>query len=141
MAKYGSNSVGISFDNAAGSPVDMSQHVLTFNGIDIEAMTEESHSFGDSWVENLFTGLRKGADVNLGGFYDDAATTGPHVIFNDVGNTASVSAGPRTLTITWGGSKTTSFETWIKNYKRIPSRGELTKYEVTLLLSGAVTEA
>jgi hypothetical protein len=135
MAKYGSNSLKVEFDNAGGSLVDMSDYCLEINGIDIEAMLEESHGFSDSYVEQLFTGLKKVADVTIKGFYDDTATTGPDVIFNAVGNTTS-----RTLKLTWGSTKTTSVETVIKNYRRQPTRGQLTKFECVLAATGAVTE-
>lgn len=140
MAKYSSKDVVIEFDNASGSLVDMSQYILTFNGIDIEAMLAESHSFGDSWTESLYAGMRKVGGITLGGYYDDTATSGPHVIFNDVGNTGT-SGTTRTFKATWGGAKTTSVETLIQNYKRLPAKGELTKFEVVLMPTGTVTEA
>ena len=40
----------------------------------MEALTEESHTLGDSWVENLYTGIRK-SEINQEGFYDDAANS------------------------------------------------------------------
>lgn len=135
MAKYGGDVLKIEFDNASGTLVDMTQHVLEFNGIDVEAILEEAHTFGDAWVEQLFTGLRKANEITLRGFYDDTASTGPDAIFNAVGNTTT-----RTLKVTWGGTKTTSVECIIKNYRRLPTRGEMTKYEVVLAPTGAVTE-
>jgi len=135
MAKYTAANVVIEFDNSGGTLVDMSQYILELNGIDIESVLEESHTFGDSWVEQLNAGLKRLADVQLSGFYDDTASTGPDAIFNAVGNTTT-----RTLKITWGSTKTTSVETIIKNYRRIPSRGALTKFEVVLTPTGQVTE-
>lgn len=135
MAKYGSDVIVVEFDNAGGTLVNMSQHVLEINGIDVEAVTEESHSFGDAWLEELATGLKKVAPLTLKGIYDDTATTGPDAMFNAIGNTTT-----RTIKITLGGTKTVSVETIIKNYRRVPSRGELTKYEVVLRPTGAVTE-
>lgn len=134
MAKYAASNIVIEVDNSGGSLVDMSQHVQEINGIDIEAVTEESHTFGDSWVEHLFASLKRTADIVLTGMYDDAATTGPNVIFNSLGDT-------RTFKITYGSTKTTSVEAIITKYTRMPSRGALTKYSVTLRPTGAVTEA
>lgn len=133
MAKYTAANVVVEFDETGGSLTDMSQYVQEINGIDIEMTLEESHTFGDSWVENLSAGLKKVAPVTLTGMYDDTATTGPDVIFNALGAT-------RTLKITWGGTKTTSVETIIQKYSRKPARGTLTKFEVTLQPTGAVTE-
>ena len=113
----------------------MSQYVQEIGGIEIEALTEDSGGFGDSWEEVLATGLKKVGGLTIKGIYDDTATTGPNVIWNAAGNTTS-----RTLKVTWGGSKTTSVETIITKYVRAPQRGALTKFEVTLAATGAVTE-
>ena len=137
MATYNSSNVIIQFDRADGTTLEnMTQSITEFNGIPIQAMVEETHTFGDSWVERTFAGVKDIGEVTLKGYYNDTATTGSDAMFNAVGNTV-----PRTLTITWGGTKTTSFETTIKSYNRIPGRGALTKFEVTLVLvSGNVTE-
>ena len=139
MAKYGSNSLIIAVDNSSGSVVTMTQYVTSINSVEVEALIEEAHSFGDSFFESLASGVRKCSDLVLGGFYDDTSTTGPDAIFNAVAS--STSATTRTVTITWGGSKTTSFEGLITKYSRSASRNELTKYEVTITPSGTVTEA
>lgn len=139
MAKYGSNSVTINFDNSGGTPVNMSDYILTINGVDIEAILEESHSFGKSWREFLATGIRQVGEITLGGFYDDTASSGPDAIFNAVAS--GPSAGTRTLQVVYGGGKSTSVECVIKAYNRRPVRGELTKFEVVLAPSGQVTEA
>ena len=139
MAKYGGKDLKIEFDNAAGSLVDMSQYITELGGIKINAALEDSHAFGDAWGEKLFSFLRSMDDITGRGFYDDTASTGPDVIFNDVGNTGTT--GTRTLKVTWGGTKTTSVETWIMSYSRIGTRGALTQFEFTLSLTGAPTEA
>lgn len=133
MTKYGSDDLVIMFDNTGSTPVDMTQYILEMNGIDIEAIIEEAHTFGDSWVEQLFSGLKRANEITFKGFYDDTVTVGPDVIFNAIGDT-------RTLTITWGGSKTTGMDTVIKNYRRLPARGETHKFEVVLSPTGAVNE-
>jgi len=139
VAKYGSNSVVINYDNAGGTPVDMSQHVLDINGVEVEAILEETHSFGDAWFESLATGLRRMADVVLGGLYDDVGTTGPDVIFNAV--TTGPAVATRTLQVVYGSTKSTTVETVNMKYGRKLARGALHKYEVTLRPTGAVTEA
>jgi hypothetical protein len=58
VAKYGSNSIVIEFDNAGGSLVDMSAHILQINGFDVEALMEESTAFSKAWKESLATGVR-----------------------------------------------------------------------------------
>ncbi len=134
MANYGGDDIVIVFDNSAGTTVNVSQSVLSLSGIDVEAILEESHTFGDSWVEQAAVGLNRASDVTVQGFYDDDADTGFNFMFKNVGET-------RTLAVTWGSTKITSGEFIIKNYRRMPSRGALTKAEAVLVATGALTEA
>ena len=129
MAKYGSNSMAVSIGGT-----DMSQHIDTLNGFEVEALIQESHTFGDSWVERLYTNIRNAMPFTLVGFYDDTVTTGPDAKFNTLGTTVAV-------VLTWGGTKTSTFNAIVTKYKRTPTRGELHRYEVELTPSGAVTEA
>lgn len=138
MSKYSGANTVIEFDNAGGSLVDMSQYILEMNGIDVEALFEDSHTFGDSWRERLPAGFRQVDDIELSGFYDDTATTGPDVIFN--APAATVSTASRTLKVTFGGTKTASVECFIKKYSRKPVRATITRFSVTLTTTGAVTE-
>jgi len=136
MAKYGSDDVAIEIKDGvdgAGDYKAVSGDVLDIPGIDKSADTEESHGFGDSWVEHLATGLQRVADMTIKGFYDDTASTGTHALFNRIGSIT-------TLKLTWGGSYTTEVNVLIKGYKRLPVRGELTKFEAALMATGTVTE-
>lgn len=134
MAKYGSDQLTIEFDNSGGTLVDMTAHVTEINGFSTQAVLEESTPFGASWEESLYSGVKLADDVELTGFYDDTATTGPDAIFNALGST-------RTLKLTWGGAKTSQVEAIIAQYDRNPAVKESTKYTVTLKPTGAVTEA
>lgn len=136
MAKYSSKDVVIEFDNSSGVLQNMTQYILSINGVSIEALLEQSHSFGDSWEEHFSTGIKRIGEVVLGGMYDDTATTGPDAIFNAPGNTTD-----RTFKITWGGTRTTTFETVIRRYERQPQRGQMSMFEVALQPTGAATEA
>ena len=139
MAKYGSSSVVIEFDGADGGALtDMSQHVQSINGTKISKLTEESHTFGDAWFEALQTGIKRMENIVLEGLYDDTATTGPDAVWNIAAITHAVT---RTFKITYGGTKTTSVETWILSYERMPVRGALTRFRVELQPTGAVSEA
>jgi hypothetical protein len=136
MAKYGSADLVFKIDVSDGGALqDMSQHVDTVNGFKVSRLTQESHTFGDSWVEHLFAGVRQANDLTIEGFYDDTVTTGPDAVLN---GTHTVT---RTVEITYGSTKKSTFEAWIVDYERKPTRGELTRYTATLRPSGAVTEA
>ena len=133
--KYGSDDLVIEFDNSGGTLVNMTAHVTEINGFSVQAVLEESTPFGVAWEESLFSGVKLADDVELTGFYDDTAATGPDVIFGGgLGQT-------RTLQITWGAAKTSSVEAIIAQYDRNPAVKESTKYTVTLKPTGAVTEA
>lgn len=134
MAQYGSDDVAIVFDNSAGTTVNITQSILSVSGIDVEAILEETHTFGDSWVEQTAVGLNRMGDITVQGNYDDDADTGFNFMFKNIGET-------RTFAITYGGTKITTVETLIKNYRRMPSRGALTKAEAVLSPTGAPTEA
>lgn len=134
MAKYSSADYKIEFDNAGGTLVDMSAYITDADAMDIEMATEEITPFSSAVETHASAGVASTKDISLKGFYDDTATTGPHVIFNALGST-------RTLKYTYGGAKTTSVETIIKSYKRSGKVKGLTGFEVKLLPTGAVTEA
>lgn len=136
MAKYGSDDVTIEYDNVGGSLVDMSAYVDTINGVKIAAEMQEGHTFGDSWVEQLFTGMKRMDDIVLEGFYDDTATSGPDVVFGSAALGAT-----RTLAVTYGSTKKTTVETVNKSYERTSQRGQLHRFKVTLSPTGAPSEA
>jgi len=139
LAKYGSNSVTINVDNSGGTPLDMTQHTLDINDVEIESILEESHSFGDSWFESLATGVKRMAPIVQGGLYDDTSSSGPDAMY------VTTASGPSQATRTWqcvyGSTKSTSVEVLIAKYGRKLGRAALHKYSVTLQPTGAVTEA
>ena len=139
MAKYGSVNAKVEFDLVGGTLQDMSLYITSVGGIEIEALTEESTPFTTAWATALATGNFKMADVELEGYYDDTATTGPDVVFNVLSN--GPAAVTRTLKITYGSTKTTSVETLIVKYARTLARNGITKFKVTLRPTGAITEA
>lgn len=128
MAKYGQSDLSVTWD---GDSVDFD----TINGAEIEAILQQSDSFGDDWVEQLFVGVKRMEPITLEGFYDDEAG-GPNALFGGaaIGSTEEV-------VITWGSTKTTTFDAIVTRYARTPSRGELTRYSVTLTPTGEVVEA
>lgn len=134
MAKYGSNSVTVEVDNSSGSLVDLTEYINSINGMDIEAITEDTTVFGDTWQENAYVGVKKANSIQIKGFYDDTATTGPDAILNALGDT-------RTFQLTYGNSKSSSVEAIITKYVRIPTVSKLTEFECDLTPTGAVTEA
>jgi hypothetical protein len=137
MANYGPDDFSIEIDTTTGGSLSSGfrQYVREINGLKIEAVLQESHSFGDVWFESLWTGIKKGNDVTIRGFYDDTASTGPNAIF------AGGEGTQRSVVLTWGSTKTSSFEALILSYDRMPKLNELTMFEVVLRPTGTITEA
>lgn len=137
MAKYGSPSVTIAFDDSGGVARTVTDYITEMNGIEIEAVTDPTHAFGDSWEEATGTGLSKVADVVLKGFHDDTATSGPHVVFRALDT--SPSASTRTLAINFGGTNgTATVECRCVKYKLGAKVGNLQTFEVTLRPTGSL---
>jgi hypothetical protein len=139
MAKYGSNEIKLEVDDGTiaspGSYVEVSTDMIDIPAIDKEMLTEEGHGFCEDWVRNLATGLNRANDITVKGFYDDE-TDGTHELFNRVGIATNIQ-------ISWnitGTPKTTIIPVLIKNYRRIPARGELTKFEAVLITAGEPTD-
>lgn len=132
--KYGSDDVQIEIDNSGGTLTDITAYVTAIGGVEIEALTEETTPFGVTNPTHGAVGMTEMAEIDIEGFYDDAASPAPDALFGGgLGAT-------RTLTITWGGSKTTSVEVIIKKYVRTATVRELHKYVATVLPTGAITE-
>jgi len=135
MTTYGSDDLTIEIDNSSGTLVDMTSHITEINEVETEAALEESTPFGAAWATSLFSGVKLMAEIELTGFYDDTASTGPDVVIGGgLGDT-------RTVAVTWGGTKKTTVEAIITKYARIAKVKESTKYKATLTPTGAVTEA
>lgn len=135
MAKYGSDDITIELDNSGGTLTDITAYVTSIGGVEIEALTEETTPFGVTNPTHAGVGMSEMAELDIEGFYDDAASPAPDALIGGgLGAT-------RTLKVTWGGSKSTSVEVIIKKYVRTATVRELHKFTATLLPTGAITEA
>ncbi len=115
---------------------DLGPYITEMNGLDIEAITEESHTMGDAWVENAYTGLRKVNEITISGFYDDVAASGPVAI---LGNASDVGA-ERSIKVKFGTTNVyPKVDVIVRRFARKPVRGALTKFECALLPTGAYT--
>ncbi len=131
----------IEYDNAAGTPVNISQHVQELSSFKVEGVLEEKHTFGDAWEEFVAIGLARVSAVTFGGLYDDTASTGPDALFaNRIPENPATANVSRTLKITWLSGKTSSVETILRSYERSPDRNAMTRFSVELQPTGAVTE-
>ena len=136
MAKYSGANFAFSFGGTA-----MAAHIQSFAGFDVENILEDSKTFGDTWAEVLATGDKQASDVEAEGFYDDAAG-GPSAVFLAAYTATTGPASAATACIiTWGSTKTSSFNAYVAKFTRIAARNTITRYKVNLKVTGAVTEA
>lgn len=131
MAKYGSANVVISFDDSAGSLTDISAYVLSIGAVKKSAMLVDATTFGLAWKAVLNSTLYEMAPIDVETFYDDTASVGPWVLFNDLGNVVGPVDG-RELKVLYGASKYTLWKTMIESVERNLAIGELHKLTATL---------
>lgn len=139
MAQRGFDVTKVTVSTASGSTVAvaLTQYVDTISAFKINGITQETHTMGDSWVENSFVGVRSGDDITLGGFYDDATASGPHMVF---GNTSDIGAD-RVMELDFGVSEIRNFHVIVMSYQIAPARNELTRWEMVGKVSGAISTA
>jgi hypothetical protein len=136
--KYGSVDVVVNYDAAPGGTLsDVTQHVREIGGLKIENLTQETHSFGDPWIENTPTGMRRVPAIVIKGLFDTTASTGPHAVFMPTSADCQPSAATRTLEVTCGDGKKFTVETRLQNYEVAPKNAALTEYTATVLPTGA----
>lgn len=137
MAMYGSSSITIAYDDAPGGTArTITGYVREMGGMSIEAITARTEAFGDTWEEHTPTGMKKSEPIAIKGFFDDTATTGPHVVFKDVDDSPTDST--RTLTVVTGGG-TFSGESRLVKYTVLGKVGALTEYEAMVQPTAAMT--
>lgn len=135
MAKYGGKDFALSF---AGQ--NMTAHILSVNGFDVEAVMVDAKPMGSAYPKPLATGDVNYSDIEVSGLYDDTATTGPDVVFR-----GNMPTGPATaaqaLVLTWGGAKTSTGTAHCVKYTRKATKNQITEYTATLRISGQMVEA
>lgn len=134
--KHSSSEVSIQYDaSPGGSLTPVTQSILTMSGIKIEAPQQLSHAFGDAWEESTPTGMRRVPPITVTGFFDDTASTGPHVIFKDPDYDPQ--AATRTLVVGFGNSVTFTVETRLVSYEVLGKNGNLTEFAAVIQPTGS----
>lgn len=138
MAKFGSSSVSVKVDDAPGGTLrDITAHVTTIGGIKKEQITEETSPFGTTNESHTPVGKHRVPDIPVEGFFDDTATTGPHVVLSDPDD--SPGDATRSFEFRPGGGKVFSMECRLVDYEVLGQNGNLTKYRATIRQAGAGT--
>src|SRR5438094_9969740 len=112
--KHGSAEVTIALDDAGGTPRTITNYILDMDALKITSGMQPSTAYGDAWEEILMTGVKAGQPIKLKGFFDDTATSGPHVVMGVPDS--SPQASTRTLTVVVGNSQTFTAEGYITAY-------------------------
>lgn len=140
--KHSSSEWTVTFDSTpGGSGVAITNHVLSIGELAIESIQQLTHALGDSWEESTPTGIRRVPPIEIEGYFDDTATTGPHTVVRVTDDDIDPNGSTRTLSIVVGNSKTFSGETRLAAYKVLGQNGNLTKFKATIQPTGAFTWA
>jgi hypothetical protein len=129
--KHGSAEVTISYDDGpGGTPRTITAFILTMGAVKLSSQFDPSTPYGASVMSKLPTGLTEIPDIDLEGFWDDTATTGPHTVF--LAPDTSPQAATRTLAIVFGNSKTWTSEGYLMEYEVLAKAGNLTRFKAKL---------
>lgn len=130
--KHGSSEITISYDDGpGGTPRTITSYVLTMGGVKLTSVMQPSTAYGDSVMKKLPTGMTEIPPITIHGFWDDTATTGPHVVF--LAPDTSPQASTRTLAIVFGNSKTWTSEGYLESYEVLGKTSNLTEFEAVLI--------
>src|SRR6185295_20111513 len=96
--KHSSSEITIAYDDGpGGTPRTITSFILTMGSVKLTSNMEVSTAYGDTVTKMLPTGLQTIDPIDLEGFWDDTATTGPHVVF--IAPDTNPQGTTRTLTI------------------------------------------
>lgn len=131
MARLHSQSVtAINIDNSGGTPADQKADVISLD-FGVSAETHDTTTIGDTWRE-FTAGLKGGDEFDMRYFYDNAATTGIHVVMT--GRLGVIG------TLSWtDGVRTASMETLITRIGQPIEVGSMLIGTARHRLTGAVT--
>jgi hypothetical protein len=138
--KHGSPEITFSIDaSPGGSLTNMTNYLLTIGGAKIENVTQASHAFGDSWAEMLATGFARVPAIQVTGFFDDTATTGPHTVFQVTSADRSPTAATRTVAMVFSSTTGSTFggESIMASYEVLGKNGALTEFAAVIQPVGA----
>ncbi len=141
VGKHGSSEWTISIDDAQGGSLRaITPYVTSVSGLKITSLTQLITAFNDTFEKSSPTGVKKVDPITFGGFFDDTATVGPHVVFQTPDTTIydGTTATSRTLTIVVSNSsKTFGGECLLVSYEVLGKNGNLTEYQAVAQPTGS----
>lgn len=136
MAFVAGHNTVISYDNAAGTPTDISGYVDSIGGVDLTRATLDVTAFGDGSMASIL-GLRGGASVTVSGSWDAALNT--IMVAVDALNTGAA----QTLKVSPAGSGSGTpyiqVETLLENYQITSAVADKVTWSASLKMTGDVT--
>lgn len=129
--RHSSSEVTVTYDDGpGGTGRAVTGYVLEMSGAKITQGMSVDTALGDAWESFSPSGVGKMDPVTLSGWWDDTATTGPHVVF------IAPDDGPqddtRTLVLVFGNSKTLTVETRLVSYEVTARAGDLTRFTAVI---------
>ena len=111
-----------------------------FSGFNPEAVLEESHAFGDTYAESLYSGFNRIGAITLSGKLDDDSSTGTVGLFgqsSDLGAERALRLNfAGTTGVSTGAPTNLKVDFLVQSYKRLPQRGGLTRFELVVQPTG-----
>lgn len=130
MAKHSPSEVTVTFDDApGGTPRVITPYVTTIGGLAIESITQQTNPFGVTTESHTPIGITKVPDIPIGGFFDDAATVGPHVVFQIAAADYAPASVGRVLAILAATGKTFTITVHLVKYEVLLKKDGLTEYQ------------
>lgn len=126
----------ISYDNAAGSPVDVSTFINSFSGLDLLRDMLDSTNFG-SVSKTSTPGLRGGGDISISG--DWGTTLHTQLIAIDALTTNASQTLRYSPAGTGSGAPFLSVETLLSSYTINSAVADKVTFSATLQMTGNVT--
>lgn len=138
MAKLPSSGVTITLDDSGGTPRAVTAFVMQMGALKITNETQVQTAYGDSWVQTLANGIRKGEKIALSGLVDTTPLVGTFATMQ-VTAADAVPGFTRTLAVNMGGGSGTTFtaEVILESGSIEPKIG-LATYQAELQPSGSV---
>jgi hypothetical protein len=129
--KHGSAEITVSYDDGpGGTPRTITAFILTMGAVKITSNMEANTPLGAALEAMLPVGVSKIDQITLSGYFDDTATTGPHVVF--LTPDTSPQAATRTLAIVFGNAKTWTSEGFLVSYEVLGKANGLTEFTAVL---------
>lgn len=133
MAKHSPSEVTVTIDDApGGTPRVITAFVTSIGGFGVESITQQTNPFGVATESHTPTGLTKVADIPIGGFFDDTATSGPHVVFQVAAADIAPASVGRVLVIVAATAKTFTITVHLVKYEVMLKKDGLTEYQATV---------